>query len=150
MKSHNAQLDVILKPCSEKNIKNILDGINTFNLNKVPSKTEFWSPMNFVVKNKNSKVIEGILSGVGYWAGLEIKILWVEENYRNQGIGSWLLSFTENLAKEKGAEISMLDTFDFQAEEFYKKHDYISLGFINNFPKGHRRSYFYKRLNKFK
>lgn len=146
MKVYNPELDLTIKNCSKKNIKIILDGINKFNLNKVPANNEFWTPLNFVVKNNRSKVIGGILSGIGYWSGLEIKILWVDENYRNQGIGSWLLDITENMAKEKGAELSILDTFDFQAEGFYKKHDYITFGVINNFPKGHRRSYFYKRL----
>jgi GNAT superfamily N-acetyltransferase len=146
MKIHNTQLNVTLKSCSENNIKTILDGINKFNLDKVPANNEFWTPLNFVVKNNKSKVIGGILSGIGYWSGLEIKILWVDENYRNQGVGSWILDITESMAKEKGADISILDTFDFQAEDFYKKHDYITFGVINNFPKDHRRSYFYKRL----
>lgn len=40
----------------------------------------------------------------------------------------------------------MLDTFDFQAEEFYLKNGYTAIGEIENFPKGHKRIYFSKKL----
>lgn len=52
----------------------------------------------------------------------------------------------EEEAKRKGAEISILDTFDFQAEGFYLKHGYQTIGEIMDFPKGHRRTYFSKKL----
>ncbi len=68
------------------------------------------------------------------------------ENYRKKGIGTRILKHAEKIAKEKGAEVSMLDTFDFQAEQFYLKNGYKSIGEIKNFPKGHRRIYFSKNL----
>lgn len=42
--------------------------------------------------------------------------------------------------------IAIVDTFDFQAEEFYIKNGYDVIGEIKNFPKGHRRIYFSKVL----
>ena len=50
------------------------------------------------------------------------------------------------IAIEKGAKISMLDTFDFQAEKFYLKNGYKPIGEMKGFPKGHRRIYFSKEL----
>ena len=49
-------------------------------------------------------------------------------------------------AKEKGATVAMLDTFDFQSEEFYIKNGYLPIGEVKNFPNGHRRICFSKRL----
>ena len=63
-----------------------------------------------------------------------------------KGIGTKILKHAEKIAIEKGAEISMLDTFDFQAEEFYLKNGYKPIGEMRGFPKGHRRIYFSKQL----
>ena len=41
----------------------------------------------------------------------------------------------------------MLDTFDFQVEKFYLKNGCVPIGEIKNFPKGHKRIYFLKRLD---
>lgn len=61
---------------------------------------------------------------------MEIKIIWVVASYRNKGIGTLLLKHVEEVAKDKGATISMLDTFDFQAEAFYLKNGYEAIGEI--------------------
>ncbi len=129
----------IIEPCEKENAKKIIEGINTYNLGKVAALADVWTPLDFVIKDENGNEIAGILAGMGYWNGLEIKILWVDETYRNEGLGSKLLKHTETMAKAKGATISMLDTFDFQAESFYLKNGYEVVGEIKNFPNGHKR-----------
>lgn len=126
--------------------KRIVDGINKYNLSKVSAIKDVWTPLDFVALDEDGNEIGGILAGLGYWNGLEIKILWVEENYRKRGIGTQILKHVEKIAKEKGAEISMRDTFDFQAEQFYLKNGYEPIGEIKDFPKGYRRIYFSKKL----
>ncbi|SDY31192.1 Ribosomal protein S18 acetylase RimI [Flavobacterium aquidurense] len=135
-----------LETCTKENIEKVIDGINEFNLSKVPAISDTWDPLEFVAKTKNGIEIGGILAGIGYWNGLEIKVLWVEEKYRNKGIGTWILKHAEKIAREKGVKISMLDTFDFQAEKFYLKNGYETIGEIKDFPKGHRRIYLSKKL----
>jgi len=135
-----------IEPCQKENTKTIVDGINAYNLSKVAATADIWTPLEYVMKDENGIEIAGILSGIGYWNGLEIQILWVKEEHRNKGIGTRLLNYVELAAIEKGATIAMLDTFDFQAEGFYLKNGYKSIGEINNFPKGYRRIYFSKML----
>ena len=135
-----------IEPCENENIKKNIDGINDFNLGIIPAVSARWTPLEFVIKDKVGREIAGILAGIGYWNGLEIKILWVDENYRNNGLATKLLNYVETTAKEKGATISMLDTFDFQAPGFYLKNGYDQIGEINDFPKGHKRIYFSKKL----
>jgi GNAT superfamily N-acetyltransferase len=132
--------------CDKQAINSILKGLNDYNLKSVPAQAPTWTPLEFVIKDDNGNVIAGILSGLGYWNGLEIKALWVHEDLRNKGIGTKLLKHTEKEAMAKGAVISMLDTFDFQAEEFYQKNGYQTIGEISDFPKGHKRVYLSKRL----
>lgn len=137
-----------IEPANKETAKIIIDGINEYNLSKVAALCQIWAPLDFVMKDNNGIEIGGILAGIGYWKGLEIKIIWVKENYRKAGIGTKLLKYVENLAIENGATISMLDTFDFQAEEFYIKNGYQPIGEIKNFPPGHKRIYLSKKLIK--
>lgn len=138
---------VTIEPCKKEHVEIIVDGINDYNTTKVLALAEIWTPLEYVAKDENGTQIGGILSGIGYWNGLEIKILWVKDGFRKKGIGTQLLKHTELIAKEKGATVAMLDTFDFQAESFYLKNGYTVIGKINNFPKGHKRIYFSKRLD---
>lgn len=135
-----------IEPCEKESVPKILNGINEYNLSKVPALADTWTALDYVIKNESGHEIAGILSGIGYWNGLEIRIIWVEASYRNKGLGTMLLKHVEEIAKEKGATISMLDTFDFQAAGFYLKNGYEPIGEINNFPEGHKRIYFSKRL----
>ena len=136
-----------IEPCEKENIKKIVDGINKYNLSKVPAIADIWTRLEFVAKDENGIEIGGILAGIGYWNGLEINILWVKEEYRKKGVGTKILKYTEKIAIEKGVEISMLDTFDFQAEKFYLKNGYKPIGEMKGFPEGHRRIYFSKKLS---
>lgn len=137
---------VTITHCESENIKTIVDGINNYNLSQVSALGPTWTPLEFAAKDQYGKVLGGVLGGIGYWNGLEIKILWVDESFRQQGVGSKLLDHIENVAKEKGATVALLDTFDFQAEGFYKKKGYAVIGELLNFPKGHKRIYFSKEL----
>ncbi|MGD1945882.1 MAG: GNAT family N-acetyltransferase [Croceivirga sp.] len=140
------QPEISINTATKAEIKTIIERLNTFNLAHHPAKAAMWTPLEFVMRDDNGQAIGGVLGGIGYWNGLEIKILWVTESQRNQGYGTQLLEHMEEEAKRKGAEISMLDTFDFQAEGFYLKHGYQAIGEIMDFPKGHRRTYFSKKL----
>lgn len=142
------ETEFTIEPCEKEDIKKIVDGINEYNLSKVPAISDIWTRLEFVAKDKNGIEIGGILAGLGYWNGLEIKILWVKEGYRKKGVGTQILKHAEKIAIEKGAEISMLDTFDFQAEKFYLKNGYIPIGEMKGFPKGYKRIYFSKELIK--
>ncbi|WP_459209168.1 GNAT family N-acetyltransferase [Aquimarina rhabdastrellae] len=135
-----------ITPSSKEDITSILNGINTYNFSKVPATSPLWTPLEFSVVNDKDDVIGGILGGIGCWNGLEIKILWVDEIYRGQGIGKMLIQHIEAEAKKLKATIAMLDTFDFQAKDFYLKQGYAIIGILDNFPQGHQRIYFSKEL----
>jgi GNAT superfamily N-acetyltransferase len=141
------EFETQITTATEADIKIVVNGINSYNLAKHPTQAPTWTPLEFAAKDKNGTLMGGVLGGIGYWNGLEIKLLWVDEKYRNQGLGTQILEHMEQAAKSKGAVISMLDTFDFQAEGFYLKNGYTPIGEIKEFPKGHRRIYFSKRLD---
>jgi len=65
---------------------------------------------------------------------------------RGRGYGHRLLTLAEEEGRKRGAEHAYLDTFSFQAPDFYKQHGYHVFGELSDFPQGHRRYYLTKQL----
>lgn len=75
-----------------------------------------------------------------------ISVLFVDEPYRGRGLGTWLLKHVEEKAKSTGIRLIHLDTFDFQAKDFYLRQGYEIFGVLEDCPKGHSRYYLKKLL----
>ena len=122
-------------------------GIIEYNLSKVPftQETSFIS-INRVVKGPNGDMLAGINSILYCWNCLNIDVLWVKEEFRKEGYGSALLNEVEKIAKEKGCKLIHLDTFDFQAKDFYLKHGYEVFGVLDDCPIEHKRYYMKKSI----
>ncbi len=104
-----------------------------------------FTQLNFVIKD-HDKIIGGIIAQIACWEMVEIDALWIDENYRGKGLATNLLEMVENKALEKNCRIAQLDTFDFQAKDFYEKLDYSVFGTIENIPQGHNHYYMKKML----
>lgn len=90
--------------------------------------------------------IEGGVLGETYWAWLYIDLLWVEEGLRGQGYGRKLMLRAEEEARRRGAKNAYLDTFSFQALDFYRRLGYEVFGELPDFPPGERRYFMRKAL----
>ncbi len=133
-------------PATGEEAKLIDDNIVAFNKSKVsPAQVETIITKNYVIKDGNN-VIAGI-NAIIYHQALYIDVLFVTSEHRGQDLGSRLLKKIENEAEAIGATLSHLDTFDFQAKDFYVKHGYEVFGILENSPKtGHKRYYLKKKL----
>lgn len=89
------------------------------------------------------------LTGETYGNWLCIKYLWVSEELRGQGIGSKLLQSAEEEALKRGCKYAFVDTFDFQAPEFYKKYGYQEVFALKEYPYTGARYYYTKQLVSF-
>lgn len=76
-----------------------------------------------------------------------IEALWIEENLRKQGYGKKLLAAAEREAFKNGCRFSLVDTWDFQAEEFYLKNGYEKIGELKNYWHGHSKLFLRKKLH---
>lgn len=103
--------------------------------------------LNFVVKN-HTGIIAGINAYMYHWGLLFVDILFVEEDYRRHDFGSKLLQMVEDKAKSMGATIVHLETFDFQAKDFYIKHGYTIFGVLDDCPDGHKSYSLFKKFKK--
>lgn len=98
-----------------------------------------------LVRDDQDEILGG-LYGRFFYQWLFIELLSVPDQARGQGMGSRLMKMAEDLAREKGCVGIWLDTFDFQAPEFYQKLGFSEVGQIADYPPGHRRFFLQKRL----
>lgn len=99
----------------------------------------------YLLKNTSGEVVGGVIAEV-YWEWLYIDLLWVKEEIRRQGFGQSLMLRTEEEARQLGAKNAYLDTFSFQAPEFYQKLGYKPFGELPEFPPGKKRFFMKKEL----
>ncbi|MBN1483822.1 MAG: GNAT family N-acetyltransferase [Chloroflexia bacterium] len=93
----------------------------------------------------DESIVGGVIGEV-YWGWLHVDLLWVQEDLRGHGYGQRLLALVEEKAREHGAKQAYLDTFSFQAPDFYKTCGYQILGTLEDFPPGQQRYFMTKRL----
>ena len=75
-----------------------------------------------------------------------VSLLWVADKHRGHGYGGALMRTAEDEARSRGVRNVYLDTFSFQAPEFYKKLGYREFARLDEFPAGHRRHWMTKAL----
>lgn len=109
-----------------------------FNSQHVPNGT--YEEINLCIKDENQEIVAG-LNSARCWNWMEIDILWVDESYRGQGLGKRLLEEAEHIARAKKCSFVKLNTFSFQAPEFYKRYGYKVMGMIENAPEGSNHYY---------
>jgi GNAT superfamily N-acetyltransferase len=103
-----------------------------------------------VVSRCDGKVIGGLI-GYTHWNWLFVKQLWVDQDFRGQGIGRHLMFSAEREASKRGCSHAHCDTFDFQALPFYQLLGYSVFGSLEDYPAGHTRYFLQKRnLSAFK
>ncbi|MFJ8790029.1 GNAT family N-acetyltransferase [Streptomyces sp. NPDC102462] len=81
--------------------------------------------------------LAGGLVGHTWAAWLHVTYLWVDGRYRGAGLGARLLTEAERLAgRDRGCRAARVETWDFQAPEFYRKQGYEVVGVIPDYPPG--------------
>lgn len=94
----------------------------------------------------DNQVIGGIIARKKMqW--LDIDILFVNQDYRSNKIGSQLMSKAIEYCKEQGLIGLHLYTLDFQARGFYEKQGFQLIAEIKDWPKGITRYEFIKYIN---
>ena len=133
--------------CVDDDAGYICDKLVEYNLSKVPkTQSEEFVSINKKIVNKYGSIIAGCIAKMYCWNVIYIDILWVDEKYRKCGLGTRLLDELEAVALEYKCSLIHLDTFDFQAKDFYIKNGYEIFGVLEDCPKGHCRYYLKKKV----
>ncbi|MCX5373272.1 GNAT family N-acetyltransferase [Streptomyces sp. NBC_00015] len=91
--------------------------------------------------------LAGGLVGHTWTTWLHVTYLWVDARHRGTGLGSALLAEAERIAREqRGCDRVRLETWDFQAPEFYRRRGYEVVCVIEDYPPGLTEFTLTKRL----
>jgi 8-oxo-dGTP pyrophosphatase MutT (NUDIX family)/GNAT superfamily N-acetyltransferase len=104
-----------------------------------------FSEFGLFVRDERDAILAG-LTGSTYAGWLFVENLWVHADLRRRGIGRLLLARAERRAAELGCHSVRVDTFSFQAPEFYRRLGYAVFGAVD-YPPRHRRLFLSKPLD---
>jgi GNAT superfamily N-acetyltransferase len=105
-----------------------------------------YEEINLAIKDDNGNIIGGLIA-VLCWNWIEVDILWVDSAFRLKGTGTQLLNEIEKIASEKDCNFIKLNTFSFQAPNFYIKNGYNQYSVLENAPEGAKHFFFKKDIN---
>lgn len=94
---------------------------------------------------EDGKIIGGV-TGKIRWDWMYIQYLWVSPLKTGKGLGKELMLKAETFAREKNCVGIHVDTFSYQAPEFYKALGFSEFGRLENYPDTATRIYLQKRL----
>ena len=136
----------IVETASEEDAAFITSSLIAYNKETIPLILSLpLGPCNLAVKAPDGRIIGGLIGRL-YLDAYYIEFLWVDAAYRKHGLGSLLLDRAESIARAKDCRLLHLDTFSFQAPEFYKKKGFTVFGVLDDYPDGICRYYLKKTL----
>ncbi|WP_371749082.1 GNAT family N-acetyltransferase [Streptomyces sp. NBC_00280] len=103
-------------------------------------------PLHVWALNEDGSLAGGLV-GHTWTAWLHVAYLWVDAPHRGSGLGSRLLAEAERKAhEERACTNARLETWDFQAPDFYRKQGYEVVCVIPDYPPGVTEYTLTKRL----
>lgn len=122
----------------------ILAGLASFNREHVELGST--GPLAVLIKDEAGATVGG-LWGTTIFRWLKIELLFVPERMRGASVGAAIINRAEALAAERDCIGASLDTYSFQARDFYEKLGYTLVGTIEDFPPGGARHFLQKRFD---
>ena len=104
------------------------------------------APLRIALRDASGAVAGGLVGAMN-WRWLWVQALAMPPALRRQGWGARLLAAAEAEARSQGCVGARLDTYSFQARDFYLKQGYRETGRIEDCPPGHTRFTMAKRLD---
>lgn len=103
-----------------------------------------WAYFGIFVRDDAGAIRAGLI-GNAYAGWLFVALLWVHADLRRRGIGGGLLAEAERRGLACGCHSVWLDTFSFQAPDFYQRLGYEVFATLD-YPPDHRRYFLKKAL----
>lgn len=105
-----------------------------------------YQPYAVLLRDEPDGPVTGGLYGYQLFDWLFIQYVAVPPSQKGKGLGSELMARAEAWARSRGLAGLWLDTFAFQAKDFYEKLGFSVFGEIDDHPRGSRRHFLMKRL----
>jgi GNAT superfamily N-acetyltransferase len=101
-----------------RDVQNLIEATYQYNRIKTQTKIKEVKRLAIFLRDSRNHVAGGILGWV-YWDWLQIEFLWVKDDLRGMGYGKDLMFAAEERALAMGCHQAYLETFSFQAPDFY-------------------------------
>lgn len=122
----------------------ILERLCEYNLQNAPDPD--FRLLGLLLKDRQGATIGGLWGRSAYeW--LFVELLFVPEQLRGSGVGTRLMRQAEEVARQRGCTGVWLDTFAFQALDFYRKLGYTVFGELKDHPRGVSQYWLKKRFD---
>ena len=136
-------MDFNIVNLNENEIDDIESRLEKYDIKNIGYKIS--DDINLGIKIKG-KLVAGINASITAYKILYVSTIFVDEEYRGNGLGKKLMETVENKAIELGVNMIRLDTFDWQGYEFYIKLGYELIGKYRNEIDNFHEYFFLKRL----
>lgn len=104
-------------------------------------------PLHVWAMDEGSGELAGGLVGHTWATWLHVTYLWVDAGRRGAGLGTRLLAEAERIAgQDRACTAARLETWDFQAPDFYRKQGYVVVCVVPDYPPGITEYTLTKRL----
>lgn len=113
----------------------LADGLEAYNERHWPGHQP-WQELGVFLR-EDGRVVGGLF-GETYAGWLFIRYFWIADHLRRHRLGAGLIATAEQRARERGCHSAWVDTFSFQAPDFYRKQGYEEFGRLPYPPKGER------------
>jgi GNAT superfamily N-acetyltransferase len=124
--------------------KAILDALMAYN--EQAGGPSGFQPLAILINDPSTGATLGGLWGRISYDWLIVELFVVPEQFRGKNLGTSILTQAEDYARQRGCIGVWLDTYTFQAPDFYKKLGYEVFGTIEDHPRGLRRFFVKKHL----
>ncbi len=128
---------------NEQDIQEIYEMLKEYNLSNREKSDNV--PLGIFLEDENKKKHAG-LTGETFGNWLCIHYFFVEDCLRGQGIGKEIIEAAECEAKKRGCKYVFVDTFSFQAPDFYRKLGYKEVFTLEEYPYTGKRHYYTKEI----
>ena len=103
-----------------------------------------WDLLVVTIRGEEGQVVGGLWGRGGY--GFLLVELLALGPAKGRGLGREVMALAEAEAKRRGLVGMWLDTWTFQAPDFYRKLGFVECGRITDYPPGHDRIFYVKRF----
>ena len=132
MTTHRLKLET--EPAAE-DVRFLGDRLYDYNVEHTGRDDGQW--LAFFLRDEKNQIVAGLHGWT--WSGwLKINYLWVGAVERGRGRGRQMLLMAEAEARKRGCSHATLNTYSFQAPDFYRRLGYRIVAIMEGLPEGHR------------
>jgi GNAT superfamily N-acetyltransferase len=138
------ELEIVVGEPAGGDRRELVDALLAFNREATGIESDI--ELSAFIRDADGRLASGIYGWI-FGATGEVALIWVRDDKRGGGVGSRLLTAFEEKAASLGCRQMVIRTHSFQAPGFYRKHGYVEVAAVDDYPAGYAYHLFRKALS---